>query len=120
PRGHRRESLVDLRQRVRPRHERVELELAGTVERQQTRDVAVHVGAAIPAAEEPFLEEREEEEVERDGFLDAAEADDDAGPGLARRLERLLHRALGADRLERVVDAAARGESADRLDRIGL
>src|SRR3954468_15992346 len=78
----------------------------------------MYVRAPVPAAEKSFLEQRQEKEVQRDGLLDAAEADDDAGSRLARRLEGLLDRALGADRLEGIVDAAALGEGADRLDRV--
>src|SRR3954463_3329932 len=70
PRVHRREGLVDLLQPVRVRHQRVELQLSGAVEREEARDVAMHVRAAVPAAEEAFLEERQEKQIQRDGFLD--------------------------------------------------
>ena len=114
----RREAVVDLLERHGAADQLVELELPGEIPLDVLRHVDAEPVRAHVGALELLLHE-ELEAVDLDALAERDHADHGGGAALAEHVERLLRGGREADRLERVVDAAA-GElehGADRIDR---
>src|SRR3954452_1279897 len=91
-------AAVDVLELVGLRHQLVELDLAGVVERQDVLDVEHRVAFAEQRALECLLVEREDVAVDLDGVLGhRAEAGEDDRARLARCVERLLDHLRGHD-----------------------
>src|SRR5918997_2767921 len=72
-------------------------------------EVTAHVGRAVVRAHESLLVEEQLEGVERDGLVQAADADDARRAPAPGDVVGRPHRLRQADRLERVVEAVAGG-----------
>src|SRR5712691_12576191 len=73
------EGLIYLLERICSGQQFVELQLPLAIEREQSQRVAMDVGAAVPAADQTLLHDRNEEDVQAHRLLARADANHHAG-----------------------------------------
>src|SRR5919106_866503 len=118
--GQRPERVIDLFQRIGPGHQLVQLQSAGLVQRDQSRDVDVRSRRPVHRADHHLLG-HQHARIEIDRSAVRRMADEYRDAALAGAFDALAERLAGQpDRLERIVDAGSAGDLPDPLHRIAL